>query len=160
MPWRKDWVDPEDYDDAVELRRALSVRAYEVWISEIMLQQTRVSVVIGYWTRWMAKWPTIELLAAAEEDEVTSAWRGLGYYSRAKRIHGAAKMVVHDPSWRGLLPQNAGELQSKIPGVGRYTAGAISSIVFGKATSMVQVTEPHSLAILSPWAIADSLTCG
>ena len=143
MPWRKDWIDPKDYDDAAELRHALSVRAYEVWISEIMLQQTRVSVVIDYWERWMAKWPTIEQLAVAEEDEVVSAWRGLGYYSRAKRIHEAAKIVVRDPSWRGLLPHDAGELQAKIPGVGRYTAGAISSIVFGKATSMVQVASPY-----------------
>ncbi|KUI52543.1 A/G-specific adenine DNA glycosylase [Cytospora mali] len=103
MPWRKDWINPEDHDDSAELRRVLSVRAYEVWISEIMLQQTRVSVVIDYWKRWMAKWPTIEQLAVAEEDEVTSAWRGLGYYSRAKRIHEAAKMVVQDPDWRGIL---------------------------------------------------------
>lgn len=137
MPWRKDWIDPKKHDDASELRRALSVRAYEVWISEIMLQQTRVAVVIDYWARWMTKWPTIEQLAAAGEDEVTSAWRGLGYYSRAKRIHEAAKMVVQDPSLRGLLPEDAGELQARIPGVGKYTAGAISSIVFGKATSMV-----------------------
>lgn len=139
MPWRKDWIDPRKHDDASELRRALSVRAYEVWISEIMLQQTRVAVVIDYWARWMTKWPTIEQLAAAGEDEVTSAWRGLGYYSRAKRIHEAAKMVVQDPSLRGLLPEDAGELQARIPGIGKYTAGAISSIVFGKATSMVQV---------------------
>ncbi|ROV87060.1 hypothetical protein VPNG_10404 [Cytospora leucostoma] len=102
-----------------------------------MLQQTRVSVVIDYWERWMAKWPTMEQLALAEEDEVASAWRGLGYYSRARRIHEAARLVVQDPKWRGLLPQDAAELQAKIPGVGRYTAGAISSIVFGEATSMV-----------------------
>lgn len=102
-----------------------------------MLQQTRVSVVIDYWDRWMAKWPTIEQLAVAEEDEVASAWRGLGYYSRARRVHEAARLVVQDPRWRGLLPQDAAELQAKIPGVGRYTAGAISSIVFGEATSMV-----------------------
>lgn len=137
MPWRRDWINPKDYDDATELRHALSVRAYEVWISEIMLQQTRVSVVIDYWTRWMTKWPSMERLAAAEEDEVMSAWRGLGYYSRSKRIHEAAKLVINNPGWRGLLPQDAGELQAKIPGIGRYTAGAISSIVFGKATSMV-----------------------
>lgn len=85
----------------------------------------------------MTKWPSMERLAAAEEDEVMSAWRGLGYYSRSKRIHEAAKLVINNPGWRGLLPQDAGELQAKIPGIGRYTAGAISSIVFGKATSMV-----------------------
>lgn len=134
-----------DYDDAGDLHRALSVRAYEVWISEIMLQQTRVSVVIDYWKRWMAKWPTIEELAVALEDEVISAWRGLGYYSRAKRIHEAAQMVVQDPSCGGLLPQDAGELQAKMPGVGKYTAGAICSIVFGKANSMVQVPDSYKL---------------
>ncbi|KUI73605.1 A/G-specific adenine DNA glycosylase [Cytospora mali] len=157
MPWRKDWVNPEDHDDTAELRRVLSVRAYEVWISEIMLQQTRVSVVIDYWKRWMAKWPTIEQLAVAEEDEVTSAWRGLGYYSRAKRIHEAAKMVVQDPNWRGLLPQDAGELQAKIPGVGKYTAGAICSIVFGKATSVLGNVKSDKVVIDLLWAAADAL---
>ncbi|KAL1858118.1 hypothetical protein Daus18300_010119 [Diaporthe australafricana] len=136
MPWRKPF-NPDLYGDADESRKALSVRAYEVWISEIMLQQTRVTVVKDYWTRWMRKWPTITHLAAAHEDEVMGAWRGLGYYSRARRIHDAAKLVVKDPVRRGLLPQTATELEDEMPGVGRYTAGAISAIAFGNADCMV-----------------------
>jgi A/G-specific adenine glycosylase len=77
MPWRKPF-NPEHYRAAAASRAALSVRAYEVWISEIMLQQTRVAVVKDYWARWMKKWPTMAHLAAAHEDEVMGAWRGLG----------------------------------------------------------------------------------
>ncbi|KAJ0384211.1 hypothetical protein COL922a_008885 [Colletotrichum nupharicola] len=137
MPWRKAWIDPASVADAAELRAALEKRAYEVWISEIMLQQTRVVVVIDYWNRWMARWPTIQDLAAAEPEDVLSAWRGLGYYSRATRIHEAAKLVVGDAAWRGLMPADTAELEAKVPGVGRYTAGAISAIVFGRAAPMV-----------------------
>lgn len=77
MPWRKPF-NPGYHGPGAESRAALSVRAYEVWISEIMLQQTRVAVVKDYWTRWMKKWPTMADLAAAQEDEVMAAWRGLG----------------------------------------------------------------------------------
>ncbi len=142
MPWRKPWFDPaadSTADDSLTARRQkqLERRAYEVWISEIMLQQTRVAVVIEYWNRWMAKWPTIQDLAAAGPDEVLAAWRGLGYYSRATRIHEAAKLVTSDAGMQGRLPASAEELQAKVPGVGRYTAGAISAIVFGRAAPMV-----------------------
>lgn len=136
MPWRKAWIDPAATDPSA-LRQALERRAYEVWISEIMLQQTRVAVVIDYWNRWMSKWPVIQDLAGASPDDVLSAWRGLGYYSRATRIHEAAKLVVADPVMNGLLPSNVAELEKKVPGVGRYTAGAISAIVFGQAAPMV-----------------------
>ncbi|RGP70517.1 g-specific adenine glycosylase [Fusarium longipes] len=136
MPWRKAWINPKDHGQD-ELRDLLERRAYGVWISEIMLQQTRVAVVIDYWNRWMDKWPTIHDLAAASADDVLSAWRGLGYYSRATRIHEAAKLVVNDSTMKGLLPSNAQDLEAKVPGVGRYTAGAISSIVFGRAAPMV-----------------------
>ncbi|OAQ61252.2 A/G-specific adenine DNA glycosylase [Pochonia chlamydosporia 170] len=137
MPWRKSWVNPSHEPDASALRKLLERRAYEVWISEIMLQQTRVAVVIDYWNRWMDKWPTIQDLAGADPEDVLAAWRGLGYYSRATRIHEAAKLVVQDPTMQGLLPSTASELEEKVPGVGRYTAGAISSIVFGRAAPMV-----------------------
>ncbi|RCI15113.1 hypothetical protein L249_6638 [Ophiocordyceps polyrhachis-furcata BCC 54312] len=137
MPWRKPWIDPSRQANADQLRRALERRAYEVWISEIMLQQTRVAVVINYWNRWMARWPTIQDLARAEAADVLAAWRGLGYYSRATRIHEAAKLVVDDGDMRGLLPAYASELQARIPGVGRYTAGAISAIVYGQPEPMV-----------------------
>ena len=137
MPWRKAWIDPTSHDDPASLRHALERRAYEVWISEIMLQQTRVAVVIDYWNRWMAKWPGIRDLAQAQPDDVLSAWRGLGYYSRATRIHEAAKLVVADKTMDGLLPSNVTDLEKNVPGVGRYTAGAICAIVFGKAAPMV-----------------------
>uniref|UniRef100_V5E339 Adenine DNA glycosylase n=2 Tax=Kalmanozyma brasiliensis (strain GHG001) TaxID=1365824 RepID=V5E339_KALBG len=97
-----------------------------------MLQQTRVETVKLYWLNWMAKWPTIEALASAPEEEVLAAWRGLGYYSRATRIHTAAKKVVADPGMDGLLPASPVDLEKNVPGVGPYTAGAISSIVFGQ----------------------------
>ncbi len=131
MPWRAAFIDPSDYppSSAGELREARKIRAYQVWISEIMLQQTRVETVKSYWLNWMSKWPTIEALASAPEEEVLAAWRGLGYYSRATRIHTAAKKVVAD--YDGLLPDTPAELEKNVPGVGPYTAGAISSIVFG-----------------------------
>lgn len=137
MPWRKPWIDPNTVSDPAELRDQLKRRAYEVWISEIMLQQTRVATVIDYWNRWMAKWPTIQDLAAADADDVLAAWRGLGYYSRATRIHEAAKHVVKHPQMDGLLPEDAKTLEAEVPGVGRYTAGAICSIVFGRPEPMV-----------------------
>lgn len=137
MPWRKAWVDPKTISSPAGLRKTLEKRAYEVWISEIMLQQTRVAVVIDYWSRWMAKWPTIHDLAAAKAEDVLAAWSGLGYYSRATRIHEAAKLAVNDPNMKGLLPSSAKDLEAKMPGVGRYTAGAISCIVFGRAEPMV-----------------------
>ncbi|KAM3549109.1 hypothetical protein MY1884_008888 [Beauveria asiatica] len=137
MPWRKPWIDPCSFASPSELRSALEKRAYEVWISEIMLQQTRVAVVVDYWKRWMSKWPTIRDLAAADTDDVLAAWRGLGYYSRATRIHTAAQLAVADSSMQGLLPCSAADLADKIPGVGRYTAGAISCIAFGRPAPMV-----------------------
>lgn len=137
MPWRKPFIVPADYSDKAELRQAQTQRAYEVFISEIMLQQTRVATVIDYWNRWMEKWPTIFDLAKANEDDVMSAWRGLGYYSRCKRILEACKIIVQHPTWAGLMPEDAKELEAKIPGVGPYTAGAISSIVFGRPACMV-----------------------
>lgn len=137
MPWRKPWVDPADFSSEDELRRTLAKRAYEVWISEIMLQQTRVAVVVDYWKKWMEKWPTIQDLAAASADDVLAAWRGLGYYSRATRIHEAAKLAVADSAMNGLLPSSAKDLADNIPGVGRYTAGAISCIAFGRPAPMV-----------------------
>lgn len=137
MPWRKPFINPADYQDKTQLRQALTQRAYEVFISEIMLQQTRVATVIDYWNRWMEKWPTIYDLAKADEDDVMSAWRGLGYYSRCKRILEACRKIVQHAEWDGLMPEDAKELEAHIPGVGPYTAGAISSIVFGRPAPMV-----------------------
>lgn len=96
-----------------------------------VLQQTRVSTVIPYFNNWTAKWPTVEDLAAANHDEVLSVWKGLGYYSRATRLHEGAKQITSNPSTSGMIPSGATELQ-EVPGIGRYTAGAISSIAFGE----------------------------
>ncbi|GAB4447154.1 MAG: A/G-specific adenine glycosylase [Anaerolineales bacterium] len=101
---------------------------YAVWVSEIMLQQTRVETVIPYFERWMRLFPTVQALAEASERDVLNAWEGLGYYSRARNLHKAAKVIVRD--FGGNLPRSLSELV-KLPGVGRYTAGAIASIAFG-----------------------------
>ncbi len=101
---------------------------YAVWVSEIMLQQTRVEAVIPYYARWMERFPTVAALASASEREALTMWEGLGYYARARNLRKAAEMVQE--RYGGELPHNAEELR-KLPGIGRYTAGAISSIAFG-----------------------------
>ncbi|NWZ20352.1 MUTYH glycosylase, partial [Asarcornis scutulata] len=110
-------------------------RAYAVWVSEIMLQQTQVATVIDYYNRWMQKWPTLQALAEASLEEVNELWAGLGYYSRGKRLQEAARKVVSELA--GQMPRTAEELQKLLPGVGRYTAGAIASISYGQATGVV-----------------------
>jgi len=100
---------------------------YAVWVSEIMLQQTRVETVIPYFNRWMERFPTIESLASAGEQDVLNMWEGLGYYSRARNMHKAAKVVAE--KFDCQLPSSVDELQ-KLPGIGRYTAGAIASMAF------------------------------
>jgi A/G-specific adenine glycosylase len=101
---------------------------YAVWVSEIMLQQTRVETVIPYFENWMRRFPLVEDLAAATEQDVLNAWEGLGYYSRARNLHKAARMVVQDHN--SVLPPDL-EVLRALPGIGRYTAGAIASIAFG-----------------------------
>ncbi len=101
---------------------------YSVWVSEIMLQQTRVDTVIPYFQRWMDRFPVVEKLAAATEQEVLSQWEGLGYYSRARNLYKAAGMIVE--KYGGRLPDDLVELR-KLPGVGKYTVGAIASMAFG-----------------------------
>ncbi|MBN1119686.1 MAG: A/G-specific adenine glycosylase [Anaerolineae bacterium] len=101
---------------------------YAVWVSEIMLQQTQVATVIPYFEQFMAQFPTVEALAAAPLDKVLKQWEGLGYYSRARNLHRAARMVVEQ--FGGKLPANVVELE-KLPGIGLYTAGAIGSLAFG-----------------------------
>lgn len=136
MPWRKPWLNPSHFSGTKEeLGKALAKRAYEVWVSEIMLQQTRVSTVIPYHKKWIAKWPTVEHLAEAEHDDVLAVWKGLGYYSRATRLHQGAKDMVDKSKHLGIegcpIPATAKELLA-FSGIGPYTAGAISSIAFGE----------------------------
>lgn len=100
---------------------------YAIWISEIMLQQTRVETVIPFFERWMSRFPTILSLAAASRQEVLSQWEGLGYYRRAHNLQRAAQIVQQE--YKGNLPSNRQALQ-QLPGIGRYTAAAIASIAF------------------------------
>ena len=100
---------------------------YATWVSETMLQQTRVETVLSYYPRFMARFPTVQALAEAPIDDVLKLWEGLGYYRRAQNLHRGAQQVVAD--WQGQLPRTPEELR-RITGIGPYTAGAIASIAF------------------------------
>ncbi|MDE0463277.1 MAG: A/G-specific adenine glycosylase [Caldilineaceae bacterium] len=115
LPWRRDPAGARD--------------AYAVWVSEVMAQQTRLSVVAAYFNRWMEQFPTLEALAGADQQEVLKLWEGLGYYSRARNLHRAARVVATE--FGGQLPRTRAELLS-LPGIGEYTAGAILSLAFGQ----------------------------
>jgi A/G-specific adenine glycosylase len=107
---------------------------YAIWVSEIMLQQTRVAVVVPYYERFMKRFPDVQSLAAAPIDDLLRLWAGLGYYSRARNLHRAAQQIV--AMHGGNFPQSATALQA-LPGIGRYTAGAIGSIAFGQTAPIV-----------------------
>lgn len=107
---------------------------YHVWLSEIMLQQTRVEAVKGYYERFLQRLPTIGVLAAAEENELLKLWEGLGYYSRVRNLQKAAKIIARDHG--GEFPREYDKVRA-LPGVGAYTAGAICSICFGQPTPAV-----------------------
>ena len=119
-----------------ENARALPWRAtvdpYPIWVSEIMLQQTRVAAVLGYYARFLEAFPTVEDLAAAPEEQLMKLWEGLGYYSRARNLQKAAKMVAE----RGVFPDTYEGLLA-LPGVGDYTASAIASAAFGRREAAV-----------------------
>jgi len=116
LPWRKD-TDP-----------------YRVWLSEIMLQQTRVNAVLDHYQRFLGRFPTVSHLARAREASILAAWSGLGYYRRARMLHAAAREIVGNHT--GKFPHSAAELKN-LPGIGRYTAAAIASIAFGEAMAVV-----------------------
>ncbi len=107
---------------------------YRIWVSEIMLQQTRVTAVLDYYARFLALFPSVAALAQAEEPAVLAAWSGLGYYRRARMMHKAAQMVVRDH--QGLFPSTAQELR-KLPGIGEYTSSAIASIAFREPVAVI-----------------------
>lgn len=107
---------------------------YRIWVSEVMLQQTRVDTVIPYYERFISLFPTVEALANASIDQVIKAWEGLGYYSRARNLHQAAKVVKE--KYHGKIPNELHEI-SKLKGIGSYTAGAILSIAFNKKVPAV-----------------------
>ncbi len=112
LPWRRRQHDP-----------------YAVWVSEIMLQQTTVAAVIPFYERWMARFPTVQSLAEAPLDDVLKHWAGLGYYARARNLHRGAQEVV--AKFGGQVPSDPAQILA-LPGIGRYTAGAILSIAFGQ----------------------------
>lgn len=134
------------------------VSPYRTWISEVMLQQTRVDTVLPYFERFMGRFPTVEALAAAPSDEVMSLWAGLGYYSRARNMHRAAQEVVR----LGAFPSTLTDIRA-LPGVGEYMAGAIGSIAFGLDVAAVDGNLHRVLSRLhaSPgarkdmWALAE-----
>ncbi len=116
LPWRRD-ADP-----------------YRIWVSEIMLQQTRVAAVLDHYARFLKKFPTVQSLAAAREASVLAVWSGLGYYHRARRMHQAAKLITRER--QGIFPRTS-EAWRELPGIGRYTAAAIVSIAFGEPVAVL-----------------------
>jgi A/G-specific adenine glycosylase len=113
LPWRARPGEPRD--------------PYRVWVSEIMLQQTTVGAVVPYYLRFIARFPTVKTLAAAELDEVLKYWAGLGYYARGRNLHACARTLVE--RYGGQFPRSAAELRA-LPGIGDYTAAAVAAIVF------------------------------
>jgi A/G-specific adenine glycosylase len=146
LPWR---AEPRD--------------SYHVWLSEVMLQQTQVATVIPYYQRWLARFPTLEDFAAAPLDDVLKLWEGLGYYSRARNFHKAAQIVVNEMG--GDVPRDVAGLMA-LPGVGRYTAGAIASLAFNQHAPLLDgnvkrvLSRVFGLATPSDeelWLLAESL---
>ena len=144
LPWR------EDHDP------------YRVWVSEIMLQQTRVAAVIEHYRKFLQRFPTVEKLASARESSVLASWSGLGYYRRARMLHAAAKLIVRER--QGRFPATANGWQ-ELPGIGRYTAAAVASIAFGEAVAAVdgniervlQRTTGRTLSQSQIWRSAEEL---
>jgi A/G-specific adenine glycosylase len=142
LPWRRD-RDP-----------------YRVWLSEVMLQQTRVAAVTDHYQRFLRRFPTVEKLASAREASVLAGWSGLGYYRRARMLHAAAKKIVKE----GKFPQSAEDLRA-LPGIGRYTAAAIASIAFdqpvavldGNVERVLQRMQGKNLAGEELWRAAGDL---
>lgn len=130
LPWQKNLGDKNS-------------APYRVWLSEIMLQQTQVATVIPYFERFIAEYPTLQDLAHASEDDVLHLWSGLGYYARARNLHTAAKYVIENH--RGKFPDTV-EALSRLPGVGRSTAGAIASIAFKKHAAILDGNVKRVLA--------------
>ena len=118
---------------------------YRVWLSEIMLQQTRTESVAAYYERFLRRYPDVQALAAADEAEVLRCWQGLGYYSRARNLRRAAQTIVHE--YGGAFPRTAEALR-RLPGIGPYTAAAVASIAFGEA---VPAMDGNLVRVLSRW---------
>ena len=141
---------------------------YRIWLSEVLLQQTRIETALPYYARFVKAFPTVRDLAAATEDRVLKLWEGLGYYSRARNLHRAAKIIAFERG--GRFPATTRDWQS-LPGVGRYTAGAIASIAFGLRAPVLDgnvkrvlarlfnigqsIDDPKTVRLL--WSLAETL---
>ncbi|MFZ4815864.1 MAG: A/G-specific adenine glycosylase [Phototrophicaceae bacterium] len=142
------------YDqNAVELPWRANRDPYRVWLSEAMLQQTQIETVKPYYARFLSAYPTVQDLAAAPLDDVLKLWEGLGYYSRARNLHKAAQIVANERG--GVFPDSAEGLQA-LPGIGRYTAGAIASIAYGERVAVLDGNVIRVLARL--YDIPDDVT--
>ncbi|MDH4120248.1 MAG: A/G-specific adenine glycosylase [Deltaproteobacteria bacterium] len=150
LPWRKDYA------------------PYHVWVAEMMLQQTRMDTVLPYYQRWMERFPTLEAVARAPQQDVLKAWEGLGYYGRARNLHRAAGEMLRRHG--GAIPSSLEELAA-LPGIGPYTAGAVASIAFNQPVPLVDGNVARVLARLTArsateqdrkddWALAARLAAG
>ncbi|MEI9929333.1 MAG: A/G-specific adenine glycosylase [Rhizomicrobium sp.] len=146
------WYDSTRVSCPWRARKGERANPYHVWLSEIMLQQTTVQAVGGYYRKFLALWPTVESLAAAPLDDVLTAWAGLGYYARARNLHKAAKVVADQKS--GRFPDTAEELR-KLPGIGAYTSGAIAAIAFDRREAAMDANAERVIARL--FAITEPL---
>ena len=121
---------------------------YAILVSEFMLQQTQVATVIPYYERWLARFPDFASLARAEESAVLHSWQGLGYYARARNLHAAAQSITQN--FGGVLPNDLAKITA-LPGIGRYTAGAVASFAFDQAVPIVDANIARVLARLTNW---------
>ncbi|MGB3535576.1 MAG: A/G-specific adenine glycosylase [Microcoleaceae cyanobacterium] len=139
---------------------------YQIWISEIMLQQTQVKTVIPYYSRWLAKFPTAQALATADLQEVLKVWQGLGYYARARHLHACSQTIVQQ--YNSIFPRNLDEVLN-LPGIGRTTAGGILSAAFNQPISILDgnvkrvlarltaLQVPPSAALKQLWQLSDTI---
>jgi A/G-specific adenine glycosylase len=130
---------------------------YAIWVSEIMLQQTQVATVIPYWQRFLARFPTVAALAAADEQEVLRLWEGLGYYRRARQLHAAARQIVAE---HGSQFPTAFAAVRELPGIGRYTAGAVLSIGRDERLPILEANTIRVFSRLTAFAGEPATTAG
>jgi A/G-specific adenine glycosylase len=147
-----EWWDRERRDLPWRTPPGRAPDAYRIWLSEIMLQQTTVKAVIPYYERFLARWPTVEALAATPLEEVLAAWAGLGYYSRARNLHKCAKLIAEVHA--GHFPPTSAELV-RLPGIGPYTAAAIAAIAFAEPATPVDGNIERVVA--RPFAVREPL---
>ena len=130
---------------------------YAILVSEFMLQQTQVATVLPYYERWLARFPDFAILARADESAVLHAWQGLGYYARARNLHAAARAVMEN--FHGVIPREVAKIAT-LPGVGRYTAGAVASFAFDQPEAIVDANIARVLARLTNLQIPIDTTAG